>query len=786
MKKFYTIILGAVLSLAAVSCQQELQDNWTPGEAEDAFCYGVYFPVQEASGYHVYSPADAPKVVITVSRSNTSGAITVPVEASFSEEGIFEATPIAFADGQAETTFTLNFPTAKEGVEYSASFVITDNTYAAKYSSNAVALDFSVMRVEMKYFLDPKTKEKALITFDQGWWGEVATGYIKYYEVDDVRTCFTETIDHLYNGELTVAPGFWGYGEDYEWTFKWYVKKSHPTIDGATLIELPWQPTGYVHSTLGMIYLGDYVNEQNFWGQSWDWFAKLDEGAFDPSYYDGNGGFYFSVFAYANEAASGWRGDPYETVGVASGFSRVDYSLKIDKDYPSNGVTPIYVEAGADVKSVKYAVYEGALNSAQLDAKFTAIEKGEEENIVTFTEFTFDEDEAVNYAVIGLSPEKTATYTLVMVACDAEDNIQNNASLTFNHVNATDNDDYAVEVNAFTEDTPARYAELHSYDSFAYCVYGKELTEVHIGIISDATVAKYGQNYILDAVKSDADYAVDEDVLAQINADGGYYTIAKGVDAKTTYYVIVWATNGSRDNFAIASYKTDPLPYVWNNLGKGTITDGFLMTAFGDPDVTVPCDVYEEATTPGLYMVTGFQLALAAAFYGTDEATLAPYEGEDSNWYNAEIVVDATDPNAVYIGEQNYGIYVNGQYGYVQIDSEPVGTLVDGVITFPAKSMYLGLTNYGWLYGNTNGTFAITLPSAAAAAAITPAAIAPKNVEKAVLSSNVAKADRKAVYERDAQPVNVKAQTLAPARKEKATNVKAANVQSSMTVSETK
>ena len=130
MKKFYTIVLGIIVSLSAVSCLEEKQEPWTPGPQEDANNYGVFFPVQDASGAHTYDPDMATNVKITVSRTNTSGAIEVPFTSSVSEEGIFNFGTINFADGQSETTLTVNFPTAKQGTTYSFSIQI-DPAYSS-------------------------------------------------------------------------------------------------------------------------------------------------------------------------------------------------------------------------------------------------------------------------------------------------------------------------------------------------------------------------------------------------------------------------------------------------------------------------------------------------------------------------------------------------------------------------------------------------------------------------------------------------------------------------------
>lgn len=178
-------------------------------------------------------------------------------------------------------------------------------------------------------------------------------------------------------------------------------------------------------------------------------------------------------------------------------------------------------------------------------------------------------------------------------------------------------------------------------------------------------------------------------------------------------------------NAAVAEFEytlVDP----WNYLGKGTLTDGFFFPLFGKADATVACDIYEHSENPGLYKVGGYQLALTAAFFGVSEDVMTAYEGE--NWKSTELKVDATDPNAVVIGQQEYGLLVNDDYGWVLIQTEASGTLADGVITWPAKEMYVGLGS--WYYANTNGTFKITLPTEAPSGA---PALAPKKVNKNVV-----------------------------------------------------
>ena len=772
MKKYFNIILASALAaLTVLSCAKQEQ-AYEPGTPDPSGCYGVFFPSQDAMGSHTYDPSMEKSVSITVTRTNTSGAITVPFTTTVSDEGIFNFGSITFADGQSETELDVTFPSAPEGKQLSFSVQLDDdNTYISHYNSGAIALDFSVLVVSWQYFLNPSTKEKAVVEFTQNWWGETAWCYIKYYEVDGVRTCQTETFRHFDGKEYNDNAGFWGYGPDHEWTFTWYPKEKD--ADGNQYIWLHSQFTGYHHSSYDTdvwVYDGWGMDAVYSGKDVGDWLSCIKAGKYPYGYYDGNGGFYFYSQWYYMTGVGGWQVATLDNVGIAEGFTRVDYSLEMVGDYSQEGVTPVYVKAGADVVSLKYAVYEGELNSAQMAARFEAIKAGTEPT-ESFDEFELDEEEAKNYGAFGIAPETSGTYTVLAVACDKEDKMQNEASVVVNHICAADTEKNLVKVSVFTEDTPARYEELHSYDSFAYYICGKDLTAVHVGFFTEEDIKKNSIDLAVALVKADPDkkYAVSKDILKQINADGGYYTVATSMPAKTTVYVVVWATNGALDGYAVDTYTTDPLPYVWNSLGKGKINDGFFTSMFGKSDFTVECDVFEEATTPGLYMVTGFQCALTAAFFGVDMETMAKYEG--GNWRNAEVVIDASDPKAVFIEAQDYGVCVNAQlYGFIMIGTDKVGTLENGIMTWPKDKMYVGFPVEGkWYLGNGNGTFSITLPSAVSPTAV-PTRVSARGgqVKDYVLSSGASVYNRPVVkYEREVKPVSVKTVKLENVRREK-------------------
>lgn len=774
MKKYFNIILASALAaLTVLSCAKQEQ-AYEPGTPDPSGCYGVFFPSQDAMGSHTYDPTMDKAVSITVTRTNTSGAITVPFTTTVSDEGIFNFGSITFADGQSETELEVTFPNAPEGKDLSFSVQLTDdNAYISRYNSGAIALDFSVMCVEMKDFKTEDGSKKASITFsDADFWGEVhGDCYIEYYEVDGVRYCTTTGGKLVSPADGSDGVGPWGTGE--QLVFKWYTNKKVTVNDiSYDYIEVPAHYHGWASSDGIDVYYGDYFHMRTSMGlatsgydNSYDYYVKVAQAdGYLPSYYDGHGGFVFNM-GYWIFGTTRWYGYQNNApVGIAEGYLRVDYDLTLETDYSSEGITPVYIEAGADIVSLKYAVYEGELNSAQMAARFEAIKAGTEPT-ESFDEFELDEEVAKKYGAFGIAPETSGTYTVLAVACDKDNKIQNEASVVVNHVAAGDVEEYEVNVSVFTEDTPERYKQLYPYDSFAYGISGTGLTEVHVGIIAASAIKDV--NTTLNAVKNNASLAVTEDVLAEINADGGYYTVATGLNAKTQYYVIVWATNGNMDNFAVASYTTGNLPYKWKNLGKGEYTDDVACGLYGIDPITVSCNVYEEETTPGLYAIDGFQLPLVAALFEETEEEMAKYE--NGNWRNSFIIIDATNPASVTIALQDYGVCLDPDDGFIDgvtslYEGKPfsVGTLKDGVISFQTpKGLLCTLNGEGYYYANQHGAFKLVLPEAVSGAPAikTGASTKPQRVLREF-------AGLRPVIERDAQPVKVSVE-IPVARKEK-------------------
>lgn len=783
--KFWKYILTlAVLTFGAVSCVEEAA--YVEGEPDLEGCYGVYFPAQEATGSHTFDPSMDRTISFTVARKDSKGEITVPVEVTASADGVFSVGELKFADGQSETTLTVDFPNAETGVTYSLSLGVTNPQYASKYIDGDSFIDFSVLIVSWEYFLNPKTGEKAKFTFNQGWWGEVHTGYVKYYDVNGVRTCVTET-DPLTYDDGSVGYGFWGTGAqegEGEITFTWYTNVFD--TNGKQAVALPVTDVFENPSYGGaMVKAYDYYT---YWtilnpqaalqGVDFPTFVQKYSGNYPVSIYDGNGGFMFYIEYYYMDGIGGWKIDDFDFELLAEGFTRVDYSLKVEDDYTVSGTHPVYFTAGPDVANIKYVASEGELNAVQIEGVVAAIVDGTAENVAEIKDFIVDEETGEKSAAAGVSFDKSGQYTVVAVAYDAEGNTQNTASVVIDYV-AADDDSFDVAVNVFTEPVPARYeAEGHTvFNSFSFTIYGgTELTDVKINIFKTADVEKAGVDAVVASVRS-VD-SVTEDVLADINTTAGYTTLATGLSDGTSYTVVVWGTNGYQTVTAAAEFTTEKNPEVFKSLGMGLYTDDIVGPMFSAPCVTYEVEIQESEENPGKYRLVNP--------YGEAYPHNEPGDWDDSQDYY--LTIHAENPDQVYFDMQplgldwgmgmmyaySYAAYLMDQGKTVEevVAAQQFGTLKDGVITFPVKSLFFYMPDYNTnlYYANTTGEFKVVLPGAVSEdSGSTPATTTSISVENPTFKSD-AKActdfSRFIPIEREATTVSFSQETIPFVKKE--------------------
>lgn len=159
-----------------------------------------------------------------------------------------------------------------------------------------------------------------------------------------------------------------------------------------------------------------------------------------------------------------------------------------------------------------------------------------------------------------------------------------------------------------------------------------------------------------------------------------------------------------KDGQFVAAYKVGQADRVvmeeeiiekWISRGVGKWTDGF-RAMFGVDAAVLDVDIYESDLNPGKYMMKGIGLQEANWFYQQD---MSAYKG--AYWNEEGIIIDATNPDDVIVPEALYGFNA-GSYGWPTIGNYKDGkkfypdqfcTLKDGVITFPARAMLIGMSS---------------------------------------------------------------------------------------------
>ena len=174
MKKlFWIFLLGAL----ALSCAPE--EAYVPGEADPADCYGVYFPEGQGGSFLV-RPSAPHEFTFKAARTRTDDAITVPVVVN--APSAFEAEPIRFEAGQAETSFTVRFPNIEEQVEQSFDLRIEDPKYASRYDLVRHYLAFSVLVGKRK--IVPNRRTDWRFQYYSGYYyANTVDGYYGYFTV---------------------------------------------------------------------------------------------------------------------------------------------------------------------------------------------------------------------------------------------------------------------------------------------------------------------------------------------------------------------------------------------------------------------------------------------------------------------------------------------------------------------------------------------------------------------------------------------------------------------------
>lgn len=545
----------AVPFFALASCDNE--EEYKPGEPDVDGCYGVYFPSQEIKTN--YEPTEALEFTVTAARKVEKGAISVPLEISGNEKGYFELpSTIDFADGEAETSFTVKFPKAPVGEQLSLSLQITDPQYVSKYSSFDASVSASVIIEKWISLGKGKIRDDCFTTFyktgNPEWEVEILE--------NDSQKGFYRLVDPYGDNFPYSKQGTYDKSKTYY--FEVHAEDPNGVYIPVQYIGRDWgEGMMMIGSIAGLkISQGATLDSQKSAGNT----GTLEKGiitfpkntlAFGEANYN-NGGLYA-----ANK-------DGMFRICLP-GAVPVDYALSATFGYSSEGALPIAFKMGADIASVKYAIYQGKLADADIKTNVTAIAGNKEPNAKVVGET----------GVESVTLAKTDVYTLVAVGFDSKGEAQASVAGSFNYVAKEDSEKHAVVVNAGLELT-SRFegAGVTKINSISFYVYGSKLTDVKIGLYDKATVDKAG----MDAVYKDvlAGASLKDEVLEKIN-NGGYSDVFTKLNPLTEYVMVVWATNGYLQKFVTASLSTDGLPF--EKLGTATYTYCDLLEGASDKDL---------------------------------------------------------------------------------------------------------------------------------------------------------------------------------------------------------
>ena len=176
LNKFFYALL-ALATVGMVACDEV--STYEPGAPEVEGCYDVYFPdaatleTQGPVGDVELDPADATVFTYTAYRSNTEGAVTVPVVVSTNTDDKFTVSEIIFEDGSDVAEFNVTLNESEIGVAYTLAFSIDDPQYVKQYESkNTNSISITVTRVKWND-VGECTYTDDIVT---GWYGFTFSG----------------------------------------------------------------------------------------------------------------------------------------------------------------------------------------------------------------------------------------------------------------------------------------------------------------------------------------------------------------------------------------------------------------------------------------------------------------------------------------------------------------------------------------------------------------------------------------------------------------------------------
>lgn len=528
MKTIYRLFAAfSALALFAAACSPV--EEYKPGSEDDPTCFGVYFPAQETA--IVRSPEESTMISFTVARTNTEGDLVVPVTVS-DTSSIFNIKPVnaVFEDGQSETTISFDYARIAVGQEYLVSLSIEGDEFVSKYSTLPSNLDFTVL-VE-------KWNDLGVGTFTMNVYWDSFTCAVRFFQ-SDLNPAIYRIKMHEVREDGTTDLIF--SEEQNTYLYLKVLKKGDKVFDNVAdkddLVFFDVFHTGIINSTYNAELLFVHPGSLSSFTVS-DWYYnKVIQVKEDGS----PAVIQLAPYIFMN-GIGGWSfiDQDEAIILVLPGCQLVNYSMEIEAGYSENGVLPVKFELGADVAKVKYAIYPGTLNSAQVTRYAGQIADGSAEGIATLPAD----------GIAKLTLPETGVYTVVAVSFDAAGEAQETATATINYVAEGDNKD--VELYSGLVATGKYGKEDTSDNTLEYYIFGQDLVDIKIGLFEKGVLENNYEACVEEVLASES--LAEEDIEAANTSS--YVAVFKDCVPGTEYSVLAWASNGYAYAFDVASAKT--------------------------------------------------------------------------------------------------------------------------------------------------------------------------------------------------------------------------------------
>ena len=528
MKTIYRLFAAfSALALFAAACSPV--EEYKPGSEDDPTCFGVYFPAQETA--IVRSPEESTMISFTVARTNTEGDLIVPVTVS-DTSSIFNIKPVnaVFEDGQSETTISFDYARIAVGQEYLVSLSIEGDEFVSKYSTLPSNLDFTVL-VE-------KWNDLGVGTFTMNVYWDPFTCAVRFFQ-SDLNPAIYRIKMHEVLEDGTTDLIF--SEEQNTYLYLKVLKKGDKVFDNVAdkddLVFFDVFHTGIINSTYNAELLFVHPGALSSFTVS-DWYYnKVIQVKEDGS----PAVIQLAPYIFMN-GIGGWSfiDQDEAIILVLPGCELVNYSMEIEAGYSENGVLPVKFELGADVAKVKYAIYPGTLNSAQVTRYAGQIADGSAEGIATLPAD----------GIAKLTLPETGVYTVVAVSFDAAGEAQETATAAINYVAEGDNKD--VELYSGLVATGKYGKEYTSDNTLEYYIFGQDLVDIKIGLFEKGVLENNYEACVEEVLASES--LAEEDIEAANTSS--YVAVFKDCVPGTEYSVLAWASNGYAYAFDVASAKT--------------------------------------------------------------------------------------------------------------------------------------------------------------------------------------------------------------------------------------